>query len=241
MGGGVAAQKSGVTGVVTLDNRSTTVGGASRLRWGASLPRRGGRFTCTKSRVPARLPLWLLKACLPKARFHRILSTSGAPEEAIPLAREFLVVWAGRHDREPWRGLCEGYAERIRRTVPLRELVIKIKDNDPQQRLAVEADSIRAALPPSCLTVALDPRGRAMSSEAFSSWLKAKREEYPHPIAFLLGSDVGLAESLRREAQLVLAFGPMTFPHELARLMLYEQLYRALAIEHGIKYHRGRI
>ena len=157
------------------------------------------------------------------------------------MAREFLIVWAGRHDREPWRGLCEDYAQRIRRTVPVRELVIKTKDMDPQKRLATEADSIRAALPPSCLTVALDPRGRSMSSESFSSWLTGKREGYPHPIAFLLGSDVGLAKALRREAQMVLAFGPMTFPHELARLMLYEQLYRALAIEHGIKYHRGPI
>ena len=80
-----------------------------------------------------------------------------------------------------------------------------------------------------------------MSSERFSAWLMEKRTEYPHPIAFLLGSDVGLAPSLRKEAALQLAFGPMTFPHELARLMLYEQLYRALAIDQGIKYHRDPI
>ena len=157
------------------------------------------------------------------------------------MAREFIIAWAGRHDREPWRSLCEDYADRIRRTVPVRELLIKTKDSKPDQRLANEAEAIQAALPSACVTVTLDPRGRTMTSEKFSGWLQAKREAYPHPIAFLLGSDVGLAPSLRKQSALDLAFGPMTYPHELARLMLYEQLYRALAIEQGIKYHRDPI
>lgn len=157
------------------------------------------------------------------------------------MAREFIVAWAGRHDREPWRGLCEDYAGRIRRTVPVRELLIKTKDTGSDQRLSSEAESLRSALPSPCLTVTLDPRGRTMTSEAFSRWLQETRENYPHPIAFVLGSDIGLDRSLRKQSVLDLAFGPMTFPHELARLMLYEQLYRALAIEQGIKYHRDPI
>ncbi len=97
---------------------------------------------------------------------------------------------------------------------------------------------MRAQLPEPSLLVVLDARGRSMSSERFSQWLGRRRVEFPHPIAFVLGSDVGVAPELRSEADLVLALGPMTFPHELARLMLFEQIYRALAIEQGIKYHR---
>lgn len=86
--------------------------------------------------------------------------------------------------------------------------------------------------------IALDARGRARSSESFSKWLTQKQESYPHPLVFLVGSDAGLDPELRRSAELQLSLGPMTLPHELARLVLYEQLYRALAIQHGIKYHR---
>ena len=63
-------------------------------------------------------------------------------------------------------------------------------------------------------------------------------DEWPHPIAFLIGSDLGLDPEIAAAARRRLSFGPMIFGHQLARLMLYEQIYRALAIERGIKYHR---
>lgn len=97
-----------------------------------------------------------------------------------------------------------------------------------------------AQLPDPCWTVALDPRGKALSSEAFAGELRRLETEWPHPIAFLVGSDLGLDEELAATARQRLAFGPMIFGHELARLMLYEQIYRSVAIRRGIKYHRPR-
>ena len=77
-----------------------------------------------------------------------------------------------------------------------------------------------------------------MSSLEFSKRLAKTREEWPHPLVFAVGSDLGLSREVLQAARWRLSLGPMTLPHELARLVLYEQLYRALAIERGIKYHR---
>ena len=86
--------------------------------------------------------------------------------------------------------------------------------------------------------IALDRRGKALSSLELAGRLETLREEWPHPVAFLLGSDLGLSKAVLQNARERLSFGPMTLPHELARLVLYEQLYRALSIRAGIKYHR---
>ena len=77
-----------------------------------------------------------------------------------------------------------------------------------------------------------------MSSERFAEWLERIDRDWPHPVVFVLGSDLGLGAAVRRACRETLSLGPMTLPHELARLVLYEQIYRALCIRAGIKYHR---
>ena len=104
--------------------------------------------------------------------------------------------------------------------------------------LTAAMSSADAALPDPCWSIALDPRGRASSSEELAAKLARLRHEWPHPIAFLIGSDLGLDGGLLGSVRERISFGPMTFGHELARLILYEQLYRALCIQRGIKYHR---
>lgn len=79
-----------------------------------------------------------------------------------------------------------------------------------------------------------------MSSESWGETLKQLRRDWAHPISFFIGSDLGLAPEVLAEARLVLSFGPMTLPHFLARLVLYEQIYRGLSMELGINYHRAR-
>ena len=77
-----------------------------------------------------------------------------------------------------------------------------------------------------------------LSSEQFADRLARLKQEWPHPIAFLIGSDLGLDRAVLEGARAVLSFGPLTLSHELARVVLYEQLYRALSIEAGMSYHR---
>ena len=77
-----------------------------------------------------------------------------------------------------------------------------------------------------------------MTSEGFSRRLQSLRSEWPHPVVFVLGSDLGLGDSFLERARERLSLGKMTLPHNLARLVLYEQIYRALSITAGMKYHR---
>ena len=87
--------------------------------------------------------------------------------------------------------------------------------------------------------IALDRRGRSLTSEALSSYLRKSRDEWPHALAFVVGSDLGLAAELVSEAHLSLSLSALTLPHQLARLVLWEQLYRGLSLTAGIKYHRA--
>ena len=155
------------------------------------------------------------------------------------MSRELAVLWAGRHQRSAWEELCASYRRRIARLAPVRDLPIRarVAAGDPQRRRA-EMQALLAALPQPSFSIALDSRGEALSSGAFAVRMGRLRGEWPHAIAFLIGSDLGLEADLVGQARWVLSFGPLTLSHELARLVLYEQLYRALSIEAGMSYHR---
>ena len=156
------------------------------------------------------------------------------------MAREIVVLWAGRHRRDEWDDLCGRYRQRIGRFVDLKEIPVKVKGSSAaENRLALEGAALMAAAPDRAWTVALDRRGTTRSSEGLASWLQERQVAWPHPIVFLLGSDLGLHRQVLQGARERLSFGPMTLPHELARLVLYEQIYRAFCITAGIKYHRG--
>lgn len=158
------------------------------------------------------------------------------------MARELLVVWAGRHQRSSWEELCAGYRRRIARLAPVRDLPVRARGGagDPQ-RLRAEGEALLAALPDPCWPVALDPLGEALDSPALARRLARWREEWPHPVAFLIGSDLGLDPAVVAAARWRLSLGPLTLSHELARLVLYEQLFRSLSIEAGLGYHRALV
>jgi 23S rRNA (pseudouridine1915-N3)-methyltransferase len=153
---------------------------------------------------------------------------------------EILVVWAGRHARDRWQELCADYRARIARWVPVRDLgpVRCRATGEGAERRRAEGAALAAALPDDAFLVALDARGDAPTSEELAGWLERQRREWPRPLAFVLGSDVGLDPELLSRARRVLSFGPLTLGHELARLVLYEQLYRSLSIAAGMHYHR---
>jgi 23S rRNA (pseudouridine1915-N3)-methyltransferase len=87
--------------------------------------------------------------------------------------------------------------------------------------------------------VLLDSRGRTMSSEAFAGWLGARRDDGVQHVVFAMGPASGWSEAARTRAQLLLSFGPMTLAHGLARLVMAEQIYRAVTILSGHPYHSG--
>ena len=152
----------------------------------------------------------------------------------------FHLLWAGRHSPEPWESLSADYRRRIEPWVPIREQAIRVSTGgEDRARRRLEGEALLAAAPRPAFLVGLDERGALWSSEELARQVERWRAEWPHPVVFYLGSDVGLDPALLESCRLRLAFGRMTLPHHLARLVLLEQLYRALSIGAGINYHRA--
>ncbi len=87
--------------------------------------------------------------------------------------------------------------------------------------------------------ILLDSRGRLLSSEELAGWIGRERDAGAQQLLFAIGPADGWSPAARQRADLLLSFGPMTFPHELARVMLMEQIYRAFTILAGHPYHTG--
>jgi 23S rRNA (pseudouridine1915-N3)-methyltransferase len=155
------------------------------------------------------------------------------------LARELVILWAGRHHRTSWEEICSSYRRRMAHMIPVRDVPVRARGGagDPQRRRA-EGQALLAALPEPAWTVALDSRGEMPDSEQLAVRLARLKAEWPHPVAFLIGSDLGLDPAAVDAARWVLSLGRLTLSHELARAVLYEQLFRALSIEAGMSYHR---
>lgn len=155
------------------------------------------------------------------------------------MARELVIVWAGRHHRSGWEEICTSYRRRISHMATVRDLPVKAKaaSEDPQ-RMKIEGQALLAALPRPSYPIALDSRGEIVDSSQLAGRLTRIKAEWPHPVAFLIGSDLGLDRAVLDEARWVLSLGRLTLSHELARVVLYEQLFRTLTIEAGMSYHR---
>jgi 23S rRNA (pseudouridine1915-N3)-methyltransferase len=105
-------------------------------------------------------------------------------------------------------------------------------------RLAEEATSLAAVIPRRAFAIILDERGKTLDSAGFADLLKHHLDRGTHDLAFLIGGPDGHAQSTRDSAGLVLSLGIMTWPHRLVRVMLAEQIYRAVTILVNHAYHR---
>ena len=157
-----------------------------------------------------------------------------------------LLIAVGRLKAGPERDLFERYAKRLAETVravgissfECRE-IDEGRARRAEDRQAEEARAIRAALPSGGRLVLLDERGKSMTSAVFAAEVGAARDQGEAAYALVLGGPDGLDPKLRSEARNVIAFGAMTWPHQLARIMAAEQAYRALTILAGHPYHRA--
>src|SRR6185503_7224440 len=104
----------------------------------------------------------------------------------------------------------------------------------------MRADSARllAAIPARGTTVVLDERGQALDSLKFTRWLERLTIDSPHGVNFVMGGDVGLDETIRQRADTLLSLSAMTLPHQVARVVLLEQIYRACTLMRNIPYHK---
>ena len=151
-----------------------------------------------------------------------------------------MVIAVGRPRDPALRAAIGEYEGRAARYWPLEVHVVReepARGASPDIVRDREGERLTARLPESGTVVACDLSGAAMQSEDFASWLQEERER-ARDVAFMIGGAHGLSGAVRGRAARTLALAPWTLPHELARLVLAEQLYRAGTIVRGEPYHK---
>jgi 23S rRNA (pseudouridine1915-N3)-methyltransferase len=157
-----------------------------------------------------------------------------------------IIAAVGRLKQGPERELAAAYrkrAEAIGRNFGLRDFeIVEIRESraqDAERRRTEESIAIANIIPERAIVAILDERGENIDSAGFAGLLRNWREEDRPAVCFVIGGADGLAQSLRERAKVRLAFGTLTWPHQLVRIMMLEQLYRAGTILAGHPYHRG--
>ena len=157
-----------------------------------------------------------------------------------------VIIAIGRLKQGPERELAETYRKRaqaIGRGLGMREIeIVEIRESraaDVERRRVEESIAVANVIPERATIVILDESGKSLDSAALAAVLREWRAEDRPAVYFVIGGTDGLTASLRERATLRLAFGAATWPHQLVRIMLLEQLYRAGSILAGHPYHRG--
>ena len=157
-----------------------------------------------------------------------------------------VVAAVGRLKQGPERDLAQRYRERIAkagRSVGFQEIeVVEIAESrarDAERRQTEESIALAQLVPDRAVTILLDERGDNLGSAGFADTLRRWRDDGRSAAVFFIGGADGIAPTLRQDANLSLAFGAATWPHQLVRIMLMEQLYRAMTVLAGHPYHRA--
>lgn len=150
------------------------------------------------------------------------------------------VLWVGRSRKGFVSDGVAFYCERIRPLQPITCETVRAADHSgrtPDQALAVEADALLRRLAPEDPLVLLDERGQRPDTRGFAALLDELIDEPAGRPTFIIGGAYGVDERIRRRAQRVVSLSRLTFPHQLVRLVLLEQIYRALTLRAGHAYH----
>lgn len=143
--------------------------------------------------------------------------------------------------RSSFREACDDYLRRLSRYTKVSEIEVREASRAPtvEAQREEEAGRLRARMPGGATVVALAREGSAWTSEELARRMEGWRVA-ARPLAFVLGGSHGLASGLLDSAAARWSLGPLTLPHELARVVVAEQLYRAFTIIRGEPYHKGR-
>ncbi|MGI8784260.1 MAG: 23S rRNA (pseudouridine(1915)-N(3))-methyltransferase RlmH [Acidobacteriota bacterium] len=154
------------------------------------------------------------------------------------------VVWAGKTRNPDWRKLQDEYAGRIRRYTSLsidevREAGRPDQAGNQPAILAVEGERLASAIAAGAVVVVLDEQGQAWTTGVFQEWMEGLQNRGVKQVSFLVGGFLGMAPELKSRADVRLALSPLTLPHEMARVVLLEQIYRVLSMLRGHPYHKA--
>lgn len=157
-----------------------------------------------------------------------------------------IIASIGRMKSGADKELFDRYLDRARKSgrtlgISSIDLIELTESRAPQShgRKDQEATALLKAVPDNTVLIALDEHGKTMNSQGFAGHLDRHRSLGAGSVTFVIGGPDGHGSALLNAAQLKLAFGPMTWPHQLVRVMLAEQIYRAITILSGHPYHRS--
>ena len=152
-------------------------------------------------------------------------------------------LWVGKTKNASIKALLEDYRDRIRHWMPCEIIetrdLSKTRSLRPADLVAGEGEDIARYIPDHGRLVVLDETGKQFTSGEFARWLESEQNSGARVLTFVLGGPEGLSRKISDRAHFVLSMGKMTWTHEMCRVLLLEQVYRALCIMHKIPYHRG--
>lgn len=152
------------------------------------------------------------------------------------------IIQAGSQSDAELSAVADRYVNRIKHFLPVE--IVSISPERGRQKsddaAIIRAQSARlvAAIPDRGTVVVLDQRGEVLDSLKFAKWLERMTIDSPHGVTFVLGGDTGFDDSVRNRADKLLSLSAMTLPHQLARVILLEQIYRACTLMRNISYHK---
>ena len=152
------------------------------------------------------------------------------------------LVWPASSSEKDFAEAIDRYLKRIRHFYPIEVIEVPAERGRQTQSDAAtmrsQSSRLVAAIPARGTVVVLDERGQMLDSLKFARWLERLTIDSPHGIHFVVGGDVGLDDSVRNRADKVLSLSAMTLPHQVARVVLLEQIYRACTLIRNIRYHK---
>jgi 23S rRNA (pseudouridine1915-N3)-methyltransferase len=149
---------------------------------------------------------------------------------------KFRFVWIGKTKSKDWRSLQEEYLSRLSHFI--RCEIVEIKESSANEGKEIEGKRIISSLLPGSFTVLLDVEGLALSSHSLASQVEKWQNRGLKEINFLIGGQDGVSSEVVEKADFRLSLSGLTFTHEMARIVLLEQLYRAYTIINGFPYQK---
>jgi 23S rRNA (pseudouridine1915-N3)-methyltransferase len=135
------------------------------------------------------------------------------------------VVWVGKTKNPHIAKLCEDYIGRIQHFLP-----VEIAD--------VKEAKLLQSLDATDRVIALDPKGKSWTSEQFAKFIQQHMNSDPRRLTFVIGDYAGLSAEIKKRADIQWSLSPLTFTHDMTRVLLFEQIYRALSIIHNLPYSK---
>ena len=152
------------------------------------------------------------------------------------------LIWPASSSEKDFADAIDRYLKRIRHFYPTDVVEVAAERGRQTQSDAAtmrsQSSRLLAAIPPRGTVVVLDERGQMLDSLKFARWLERLTIDSPHGIHFVIGGDVGFDDSVRNRADKLLSLSAMTLPHQVARVVLLEQIYRACTLIRNIRYHK---